>query len=177
MIIRLGGWTKNEDRVFEGEETEGLKDFQDPLIRILSPIRYRLTAHLAADELIVRGQLEVTVSARCARCGEWSETVLREPSFMRCVHVRALNDVINLTEDVREDTLLIFPANFLCSASCKGMCPVCGANLNQAPCSCPPYGDHDGWHALDMLRQPDRKADRRMPEKRGKNGGSEKKSV
>jgi uncharacterized protein len=149
MILQLGGWARNEDRVFEGEDPDALRDFQDPLIRLQSPIRYRLTAHLAAGELLVRGEVSVAVSARCGRCGEWRDAVFRAPDFLRSIPVRTLNDVINLTEDIREDTLLAFPANFVCSASCQGVCPECGANRNQAACSCSLKNGHAGWRALD----------------------------
>ena len=37
---------------------------------------------------------------------------------------------------VCEDIFLSFPTNFLCKDDCKGLCPVCGKNLNDGPCGC-----------------------------------------
>jgi uncharacterized metal-binding protein YceD (DUF177 family) len=43
---------------------------------------------------------------------------------------------IDLGSLVRDELLLQLPMQPLCAASCAGLCPSCGANRNQAPCSC-----------------------------------------
>ncbi len=43
---------------------------------------------------------------------------------------------LNLDELVREDIFLQLPNKFLCSEDCKGLCPTCGKDLNEGPCSC-----------------------------------------
>ena len=62
--------------------------------------------------------------------------------------VSALNDEDNddfiLVEDMhfdldellREDILLHIPTKELCKPDCKGLCPMCGADLNVTTCSC-----------------------------------------
>ena len=45
-------------------------------------------------------------------------------------------DEIDIGEPVRETVLLAEPLNAACSESCRGLCGVCGADLNTAPCSC-----------------------------------------
>lgn len=35
-----------------------------------------------------------------------------------------------------EELMLALPVKFLCSETCKGLCPHCGANLNQVDCGC-----------------------------------------
>lgn len=37
---------------------------------------------------------------------------------------------------LREDILLALPSKTLCKADCKGLCPICGADLNETTCSC-----------------------------------------
>jgi uncharacterized protein len=32
--------------------------------------------------------------------------------------------------------LLELPVKVLCAASCKGICPTCGADLNEGECAC-----------------------------------------
>ncbi len=57
-----------------------------------------------------------------------------------------------LLEDVvREQVLLSLPARTLCSAGCKGLCPRCGQNLNQAKCSCDEAPADPRWNALAAL--------------------------
>ena len=50
---------------------------------------------------------------------------------------------------VREDILLSMPYKFLCVEDCKGLCPRCGKNLNEGPCSCKPETDP----SLEALKQ------------------------
>lgn len=39
-------------------------------------------------------------------------------------------------EEVRVQINFEFPAKPLCSEDCKGLCPVCGCDLNSSSCSC-----------------------------------------
>ncbi len=43
---------------------------------------------------------------------------------------------ICLTDIVRSNILVNLSSRYLCSEDCKGICPVCGADLNESPCSC-----------------------------------------
>jgi uncharacterized protein len=42
-----------------------------------------------------------------------------------------------VAEIVREQVLLEVPLRPLCREDCAGLCPRCGADLNQGPCDCP----------------------------------------
>lgn len=46
------------------------------------------------------------------------------------------HNILDLSEALRQYTLLAMPMKPLCSEDCAGLCPVCGSNLNQAPCQC-----------------------------------------
>ncbi len=43
---------------------------------------------------------------------------------------------IELDDAVFETLILAYPQKILCMEDCKGLCPQCGANLNNAPCKC-----------------------------------------
>jgi len=59
-----------------------------------------------------------------------------------------------LLEDVvREQVLLSLPSRTLCTADCKGLCPRCGQNLNQAKCSCDAAPADVRWNALAGLAE------------------------
>ena len=45
-------------------------------------------------------------------------------------------DVIELDALVRDTLLTAQPLHSLCKPDCKGLCPVCGANLNHGECGC-----------------------------------------
>ena len=46
------------------------------------------------------------------------------------------NHVIDMSEAVRQNTLLAVPLKPLCDRACQGICPHCGRNLNQGTCGC-----------------------------------------
>lgn len=45
-------------------------------------------------------------------------------------------DVVDFTEVVRGELNLAIPYRVLCREDCKGLCPRCGANLNEGACGC-----------------------------------------
>jgi uncharacterized protein len=54
---------------------------------------------------------------------------------------------VDLRPALREEWLLAVPAFVQCREDCKGLCPRCGADLNQGPCGCAPEID-SRWDAL-----------------------------
>ena len=58
---------------------------------------------------------------------------------------------LSLEDVVREQVLLSLPSRTLCRADCKGLCPRCGQNLNQAKCSCDEAPADARWNALASL--------------------------
>ncbi len=60
---------------------------------------------------------------------------------------------LSLEDVVREQVLLSLPSRTLCTADCKGLCPRCGQNLNQAKCSCDEAPADPRWNALAGLAE------------------------
>ena len=46
------------------------------------------------------------------------------------------NEEIDLGQLMREQCYLSLPMKPLCHADCRGLCPVCGTNLNRGTCDC-----------------------------------------
>jgi uncharacterized protein len=61
--------------------------------------------------------------------------------------------VIDLDPAVREQILLSIPSYPVCRESCKGLCPVCGSNLNDGDCGCDRRTPDPRWAGLDKFRQ------------------------
>jgi uncharacterized protein len=59
---------------------------------------------------------------------------------------------LDLLPLARDAILLNLPQAPLCRADCAGLCPMCGADLNEGPCSCRPTINEGRWAALDALR-------------------------
>jgi uncharacterized protein len=53
-----------------------------------------------------------------------------------------------LEDILREQVLLQLPMQRVCGESCKGICPVCGANRNETECHCESHPGDDRWNAL-----------------------------
>ena len=52
---------------------------------------------------------------------------------------------------VRESILLELPIRFLCDEECKGLCSICGANLNESQCGCAEKEPDPRWQGLKKL--------------------------
>lgn len=60
-------------------------------------------------------------------------------------------DEIDLHEIIRQEVVFNLPVRVVCSDDCKGLCPHCGANLNQGGCKCETEAD-PRWTALNKLK-------------------------
>ena len=157
----------DEGKTLEGDVTPAQLQLEDEARRsFLSPLRFRL--HLSpinsGHDLLVQGEIAGAARVVCDRCDtpfEWSFTA----DGLCHEYENAFGKTIDLTEQIREDILLDFPQHFLCQDDCQGLCPKCGANLNDGPCGCPQDTgedeadeDADGgsspWAALDSLKLP-----------------------
>ena len=58
---------------------------------------------------------------------------------------------LELEEILREQVLLQIPMQRVCSESCKGICPFCGANRNETVCHCEAHPADDRWMALKNI--------------------------
>ena len=56
--------------------------------------------------------------------------------------------MLDLRAAVRETWLLTAPAFVQCREDCKGLCAVCGTNLNESSCNCTPMKADTRWDAL-----------------------------
>jgi len=119
-----------------------------------------LTVGLEAipEGVVADGHVSAPWRAECRRCltdvtgdvdVEFRELFERRP---REGETYALGqEEIDLEPLIREAVLLALPLAPLCEAACQGICPTCGADLNEGPCDCPPAGRDPRWAALDDL--------------------------
>ena len=59
---------------------------------------------------------------------------------------------LDLGPAVREHVLLAVPQFVICDEACRGFCPRCGTNLNEASCDCVVEEEDPRWAALRRLR-------------------------
>jgi len=113
----------------------------------------------ASDDVVVSATVRAAWSGSCRRClGEAvGEVVTRvrevyEPSSDGVDTYPLSGSQVDLGPLVRDAVLLGLPPAPLCKEGCLGLCPVCGANRNEARCSCDVSPPDPRWAALDALR-------------------------
>ena len=61
-------------------------------------------------------------------------------------------DEVDLVDIIREQIILNLPAHPLCKEDCKGLCEVCGGDLNKVDCNCKQNETDPRWAALKDLK-------------------------
>ncbi len=114
-----------------------------------------------AHGLLVTARLHALARAACARCLEEFLQHL-ETSFTE-LYAFTSNTItdsglllpetgwIDLSPIVRDEMLVAFPINPLCSPDCLGLCPVCGENRNVTACHHDDEGIDPRLEALSAL--------------------------
>lgn len=95
--------------------------------------------------LLVQVKMRASASTECVRClTNFSHDLNVDFSELYAFNQRSVTDSnlilpedgkIDLEPLLREYMLLEFPINPLCKPDCKGLCPICGENLNLITCN------------------------------------------
>ncbi|MCX7714221.1 MAG: DUF177 domain-containing protein [Clostridia bacterium] len=65
-------------------------------------------------------------------------------------------DYIDVTDIIINNFLMNVSARYLCSGDCKGLCPTCGADLNEGSCKCKNQNVDPRWATLvDIIKSSD----------------------
>lgn len=135
-------------------------------ITLNEPLRVDLTAHSVGEGVLVRGEIETEVAAECRRCltpapvrvrdqidllFEPLEEAEEEELDGELYPLPPRGDELDLMEALQEQLLLRVPDYVLCSETCKGLCPTCGAELNRTTCDCVPEPEPGPWDALKKI--------------------------
>jgi uncharacterized protein len=123
--------------------------------RVVEPVELTFTVHKDQARYRLVGRLKTTLELACGRCLEpFRQSV--DASFdirylpqsdnagaaEREVEEDDLSDAfyrdeqIDLRQLMEEQFYLALPMKPLCRPDCKGLCPNCGTNLNDATCEC-----------------------------------------
>ncbi len=83
----------------------------------------------------IEGTYDLAVTAPCDRCLEDVVCAIAA-SVSEDVEVTPDHSGVDMDELLYKEFLMSFPSKILCSEDCKGLCPVCGNNLNYKECGC-----------------------------------------
>lgn len=105
-----------------------------------------LAVTLSGSSIVVEGTFRALFLAECSRClepveipvlGEVRKVFSSDPEMQDEPDVEPVshNDGwISIFDALRESVILAMPMVPLCDKGCKGLCTVCGANLNKGEC-------------------------------------------
>ena len=131
------------------------------------PVEVNISAMKSGDEIIVQGRVATTVEMECARCLDIFEMEIN-PRIQFVIqlldtHLPQMSgddDFIilpktsgeyDIADRVRESIILELPLKPLCYEGCRGLCPMCGVNLNESSCECTPDKTDERWDTLKQL--------------------------
>lgn len=97
-----------------------------------------------ANGILAHIMMTATVSSQCVRClADFELPLHTDFTELYAFSANSTTDsdlifpedgYINLVPLIREYMLLELPIGPLCRPDCKGLCPVCGENLNETTC-------------------------------------------
>lgn len=147
MALDVGMALKNPGQAFAFEaevELPAMEVLADPVR--FDAVRVRGEFMCAGEgHISVKAKADATVHTRCSRCLEPVQAALRAGIDALYVKNPDPEDpdlysyeahAIGLEDAAKDALLLELPLQFFCKPDCRGLCPVCGANLNQNTCTC-----------------------------------------
>ena len=115
------------------------------------PVRITGAVRNMADALLLEGSAETTLELVCDRCLKPFRQEMHLPVSTLLAEtledeendeiVLLDNGEVDLDEVFTTAAVLAMDVKHVCSEDCKGLCPTCGADLNQGPCGCRPEPD------------------------------------
>ena len=116
------------------------------------PIGVDVGAQVVSGNLVVSGKIWTTVQMTCSRCLNPFSRDWADPSYNFDCAITGPNEIIDLTDHIREDIILGLPVKPLCREECRGLCNVCGVDNNKTACECSKKKTDIRWSDLNKLK-------------------------
>ena len=133
--------TSQCDFAFEYESNGSISEYYGTVLD--GPVQVNVTCVLQGDDVYVDGTLKCKIVGECARCvkqvkSDWSCEISAVYAVTRQDEDDYLysNGRLDLTPAVVDTLITSLPTVIYCKDDCKGLCPVCGKNLNEGLCDC-----------------------------------------
>lgn len=123
--------------------------FDVPAMRVADDLHLRylrgpLRLSRTKEGILVQGQLAAGLTGECSRCLTPVpvdltidlEELFGYPMSGQMEFGIGEDGVLDLAPLLRAETMILSARGVLCRPDCKGLCPECGANLNEETCAC-----------------------------------------
>ena len=153
MLIELTKVLEQDDKVIRQEahlEQDTIRVAgKDYRLSELEPALFEIT-NLGKKQVQVKGSAKIKTVVPCDRCLEDVEQIF-DLSFEREIDMKLDEGERRQSEEeynfmdgtcldtdvlVHNELLVNWPIRVLCREDCKGLCSICGANLNHGECGC-----------------------------------------
>ena len=164
MKIKLHGLRKGVNEIFQ---TIDPGDINLPQDYFKSPVEVKLWLEDVGELINADFNISTVSETDCCRCLEsmtinldLEGRILLMPAFK--TDFSDSDDVVlfnpdrpeaDISQNLLDELMLALPFRPLCSEDCKGICPDCGANLNETTCGCKVEKIDPRWSALSGLKE------------------------
>jgi uncharacterized protein len=151
MLYDLTSFLDSHDITYQfegGLDSEPINDGID--INILNPIRFNGTIFKVDSELQLNCNIIYRFEANCDRCLKPIVTDFSTVLSGKLKDIKGKfndedesdeiiyfeNNLLDLKKYIWSQVVSSLPMKILCSEDCKGLCPICGVDLNNQSCDC-----------------------------------------
>ncbi len=163
---------RGEPLLVEADFTESQLRIRSETASLAHPAHARLKVALHGDRVRVTGHVNAELETACSRCLKpvgfdvdkdvdleyWPDPEMENEGEEISLSYDELNigfyrdDQLDLSGVISEQIVLEIPMKPVCDEVCQGLCPQCGADLNETACACEPVTSDPRWDALLDLR-------------------------
>jgi len=140
QLFNITGESKDIDYIINPDELSDIRGCS-----FSSPVKVKGRIYNKADVVYLDYSAEFALLNVCDRClkefektynFEFSHIVVPSLSRDNDEYIVADGESIELNDIAVTDILLQLPTKILCREDCKGLCMVCGCDLNESECNC-----------------------------------------
>lgn len=111
--------------------------FKGRNIEIAEPIHLNLQVTNTEDMYLVTGKMDAKLVFKCDRCLTKFEEAM-EIDFIKEFLKEEMEseNYLDISDSILEHIILELPMKTICDEECKGLCLICGQDLNEEDCGC-----------------------------------------
>ena len=147
MKINIASVLRNDgaSKAFSGNVELGTFDYMGSMLVFSEPLSVNGAVRNIGGTLEITAEITGEYSTECSRCGvpvkenlkaELFESIDDEFSDLDEECIVVSGNIIDISGSIEASIFNSIPLQFLCSEDCKGLCPVCGTDLNKNECNC-----------------------------------------
>ena len=137
QISRIPKEGMKVEATYEPAELDIIRDDVHPA----TPVTIAAFVRKEEQELIVEAASRCVLECTCGRCLTCFESVIKKDCLFN--YDVSARQVVDITDDVRQEIMLDYPLIPVCDEQCRGLCARCGPNLNESDCSHNNGGEED----------------------------------